>query len=505
MKEIIFVDDFGAKGDGITDNTKAVNAAIAAAKDKNEPCELRFSPNCSYYFAPSGDEALKITDIDGLAVTGCNTTILCDGCRPYMYINKTENVHISGFNFDMKTRAHFVGTVVSVDKENLSAVFKADRKFEMEESVDINGDWVFGLHETGNVLSRIFYFLHRYEWVDKEKGLIRIFFGPDTLGTEWNVKNRLEPGVKLILPTPHIGHMGIRSFTFVENKDLTFESCRIWNAPYFVFGIWWQSGTLLFKNVRIEPPIDEKVDFVSWRDCFHCKSNPGRIVWDSCTVRGNNDDIINLSANMMYVSKFYSSTEIECYWRETNGGSYGDGGKYSTLAGQDVVIWNVETGKLVARTKIAKVVDSDSNRYILEDPISDMTTGEQVRICIESHVGPGSEIIDCDFKGTLRLKCNHTVRNSRLYLLKMWIDYECYLEGPLAKNMLFENTDFFTNSEDEEVYYINCYNDSEPMRKDGTYHIENVVFKNCRGLHKGNFFYKDNFVKGSANEIMIIE
>lgn len=505
MREILYVDDFGAVGDGVTDNTDAVNAAIDAAREKKVPCELRFSPNCSYYFEPSDNVALRIINIDNFSVTGHNTTILCGGCRPYMQIAYTENVKVSGFNFDMKTRAHFVGTVVEVDKENLSAVFEADRPIEMEDYLDLNADHVFALHETGDVLSRIFYFLHRYEWVDREKKLIRVYFGPDTLGTEWNVRNRLEKGVKLIIPTPHIGHMGIRSFTFQVNKDLTFEECRVWNAPYFVFGIWWQSGTLLFKNVRIEPPIDETVDFVSWRDCFHCKTNPGKIIWDTCTVRGCNDDIINLSANMMYVRKFYSPTEIECYWRETHGGSYGNEEKYSSLVGQDVVIWNVETGKLVARTKIAKVVDSETNRYILEDPISDMTTGEQVRICIESHIGPDSEIINCDFKGTLRLKCNHTVRDSRLYLLKMWVDYECYLEGPLAKNMLFENTDFFTNSENEEVYYLTCYNTAHPMRTDDSYHIENVVFKHCRGLHKGNFYYKDNFVNGSANEITIID
>lgn len=499
MKKV-FVEDFGAKAEGSFDNTKAVNAAIDYAISMNEPAEICFKPNSTYFFEGiSQNIAQSVFNIHkskDLSIVGENTTILTDKARPYLYATKNINLKISGLNFDQKTRAHFVGSFLCVDKEELSACFKLDREIEFSD------DYVprdFALHDTGNKLSRIFYFLKKYEWADKENRILKVYFGNDILGTHYNVKNRLIEGVQLIFPTPNIGHYGERSFTFTSNTDTVFENCRVLNAPYFVFGIWQQYGTMLFKNVVVAPPIDETVDFVSWRDCFHCKSNPGKIIWDSCTVRGCNDDIINLSANMMYLDKVYSPTEIECYWPETHGGYYGD-----VLPGSDIVIWNVETGNLVSRTKIVETIGNGTNHYILKEPLKDLTTGSQVRVCIESDIGNGSMIVNCDFKGTLRIKHNHTVRNSKLYLLKMWIDYEMYLEGPLARNVLFENTKFYTNSPDEDVYYITCHNSVKQMKDENAYCIENIFFKNCEGLHKGNFYYKDNFTAGSVDEITII-
>ena len=86
----------------------------------------------------------------------------------------------------------------------------------------------------------------------------------------------------------------------------------------------------------------------------------------------------------------------------------------------------------------------------------------------------------------------------------MWIENHEHLEGPLPRNILFENSKFYTNTPNEPVYYITSNNMVKPMKDDKAYCIENIVFKNCEGLSKDNFFYKENFISGSVNEVTII-
>ncbi len=513
MKKILAIEQFGAKGDGVFDNTKAFDAAFEAIKELDCEVELKLLPYATYYFAGIGlrdvDSAIRFNNIKNLKIEGYETVILCDDARPYVDVRRSENIEFRGLIFDQKKRSHFVGKTVSVDPDNLSAVVKADRDIPMGERF-VAGDGntakgcYFGLYDTGEQLSRIYYFIESYERVAGEENLIRVKFDEkDILGTHYNVKTRLREGDNLILPTPGIGHAGWRMFTFFGNTDFSFIDCKLWNYPYFGFGIWESRGTVLFKNFKVAPPIEEPVDFVGWRDTFHCKTNTAKFIWDGCTVKGCNDDIINLSVNMLYVEKIISPTEVVCCWRETHGQYCHE---YFDMTGCPVEIYNIETGEMLLKTKIKKVVDYKTNRYILEDELDTSQYGEHVRFSVENHIGLGSEIINCDFKGSLRIKSSHTVRHSKLWLIRMWIEWEGFVEGPIPKNVLFEDCDFYVNSPEEKVYLISARNPVYKTKNEKSYHLDNIVFKNCRGLEKRNFYYEEsNFTKNSVDEVTIID
>jgi len=510
MKKIFTIEQFGAKGDGIFDNTQAFDDAFRIIKECNCEVELYLQPHATYYFAGISRDAdfsaLRFGFINNLKIIGDETIILCDDARPYMNVERCENLEVRGLIFDQKKRSHFVGEFVSVDTKKLTAVFKVDRNVEMPDHyVWGNGEGVvFALHNTGEKLSRIYYFLEAYDWFDKANGLLQVTFSKnDVLGTHGNVKNRLFKGQSLILPTPEIGHAGQRMFTIHGNHNLSFIDCKIWNYPYFAVALWYNSGTVLFKNFKVEPPVEEPVDFVGWRDTFHCKTNTAKIIWDGCTVKGCNDDIINLSVNMLYVEKIISPTDVICCWRETHGQYCPD---YFDMTGCPVEIYNIETGEMVLKTKIKEVVDYETNHYILEDPIDVTQYGEHVRFSVENHIALGSEIVNCDFKGTLRIKSSHTVKHSKLWLLRMWLEWESTVEGPIPKNVLFEDVDFYVDSPEEKVYLITAKNPVYKMKDDKAYALENIVFKNCRGLRKENFLYEEsNFTKGSVDEVTIID
>ena len=159
MKKIYTIEQFGAVADGVKDNSEAFSRAFECVKNSGDEVEIYFSPKAAYYFVGISMEplesALVLKNLKNLTLIGDDTVILCGNARPYMYMDGCENVTVKGLIFDQKIRAHFVGEICEVDAENLTAVVKADRSFPMEEHYDANHGCYFGVHDTGEKLSRI--------------------------------------------------------------------------------------------------------------------------------------------------------------------------------------------------------------------------------------------------------------------------------------------------------------------------------------------------------------
>lgn len=497
-KSIVYVSEYGAVGDGVTDDGKAITAALEVARNAESGSVVSFDENKTYFVSETGNSentALLLKNLNGISVKGKNTTVLCDKNLTYMNIHDCVDTNVSGLNFDLKTRAHFVGTVTAVDADKGYFDVVSDRDF------GFYGNWFptnspFCLVAAENT-SRKFITFTKFQTLDKSRLSYRVYADMSNyiLGTDSHVK-ALKNGDKVIVPVPYIGHCGERMFTVTNNENIALKNINVWNAREFVFGLWWNSGEVLFESVNIMPPEDESVVFSSWRDAYHCKSNSARLIWKNCTAKGNGDDIINISANMLYVESVISPTEVICRWKETNG-SYGP-----VKPGESIVIWDVDTGKLIGKTTLKQVADAGNNRYVLNDAINGLSSGENIRFCFESHAAPNSQIIYCDFDGTLRFHGGPlTVLNSKLTLAKLWIDYETYLEGPIPHDILFKNCDFTLNS--TVALSISAKSPKE-VWKSGDYRLENIKFENCTGLAKKYFENKNNFNASSPDYITVV-
>ena len=492
------VKDFGAVGDGKTDDGPAISKAINALYNYGAGSKLIFESNKTYFVSKpdnSSEFALQIRSLDGITFEGNNTTILCDKGVRYMSITSCTNVSVKGLNFDLKTRAHFVGEVTSVNVDEGYFDVRSDR------DIGFNDEWnptnsPFCL-KAADGTSRSFIVIKKITTVDVANRIYRVYAVMDdpSLGTAMQVKS-LSLNQQIIVPVPFIGHCGDPSFLISSNTDITLSNINVWNVAHFVFFVNWNKGTVNFDKVSVAPPSDEKVVFSSWRDVYHCKSNSAKLIWKDCVSKGNGDDIINISANMMYVKTVVSPTEVVCHWPETNG-SYG-----TPEEGSSIIIWNADTGKLIGRTTLKKVINANENRYRLTNPISGLKSGENIRFCFESHAAPNSQVINCDFDGTLRFHGGPlTVSDSRIRLIKMWIDYEGYLEGPIPHDITFRNCAF--NIAGGADTMIISSNNPKSKWAEGDYRLENIVFENCTGLKKEHFQNQLNFNPKSPDYITI--
>lgn len=483
-KEVKFlsVKDFGAVGDGQTDDGPAISKAIHALYNYGAGSKLIFESNKTYFVSTtdgSSDMAISLKALDGITVEGNNSTILCDKGVRYMTVSSCTNTTVTGLNFDLKTRAHFVGSVTAVNVDEGYFDIRSDR------DIGFSGEWnptnsPFCLKASDGT-SRSFIVIKKMTTVDAANRIYRVYAVMDdpSLGTGAQVRS-LSLNQQIIAPVPFIGHCGDPSFIISGNTDLNLENINVWNVPHFVFFVTWNKGTLNFNKVNVMPPSDESVVFSSWRDVYHCKSNSAKLIWNSCISKGNGDDIINISSNMMYVKTVVSAVEVICQWPETNG-SYG-----TPEEGSSIIIWNNDTGKLIGKTTLKKVISDKENHYMFATPVNGLRTGENIRFCFESHAAPNSEVVNCDFDGTLRFHGGPlTIADSKLRVIRMWIDYEGTLEGPIPHDITFRNC-AFTVPWERDAFIISANNPKNKWRE-GDYRLENIRFENCTGLKKADF------------------
>lgn len=480
-KQIFTPEQFGAVADGIHDDGQAIwDAVLAAGKDGI----VKFAPNATYFVNEVPDGAvgkagITLTDTDGLTVEGENTKLIVGRVMPYFNIQSCKNTTLKGFVFEMRPHASFRGRLVSVNREQVSAVITTDEPVaNMEDSFDYcdykagNGPYSFAMPDDQ---WRMHLYLRKIEKIEGEN-TYRVWFALDR-PTRDALKTVMDKRCDIIMPTPKVGHSGV-AFHVLGSSDVHVEDCNIKEASQFVGAIKGNPGPLYFTRVDESWEDDGDQPMVGWRDGYHCKDNTGPIHWKGCRIGRLYDDAFNVSCTCLTVFDQPSDWEIHLRNLEINGCYYG------VHAGDTFSVYDTYSGKIISEgNRIAEVIKQHGAdlRVRPEKPIPPVDK-ESTRVVFESHVAPGSTITDCQVKGTVRLRGPVTVTNTDFDLMMMWTQNEWHIEGPVPRDMLFENCTFKGTYPVAERYLERYLSFGTEMRWPGVpeYKLKNIRLRNCK-------------------------
>ncbi len=130
------VKEFGAVGDGITDDRVAIQSAIDAAIASKQPAIVRFGTNCTYRLAPSKESiaSLQVSGASHLSLEGNGSLLLTHPSNRTLSIFDSSDIRVGGFKIDYDSLPYTQGRIESIESD--SVIFTVDEGYPPPRTVN---------------------------------------------------------------------------------------------------------------------------------------------------------------------------------------------------------------------------------------------------------------------------------------------------------------------------------------------------------------------------------
>ena len=281
----INVKDFGAKGDGLADDTAAINAAIVAAKKQGAGAVVSL-PSGRYKTALGAEKSILITGADGLTFQGEGDTTIVSGDldAPVFRLVDSKSVTVRKISIDHDPLGYTQGTITSVNIPNMTCEVSIDPGYPAPNNPLFKGTklhpFVFP--------EKNYYQLDRY-WPNPSE-MVRT--GEHT----WSWKLQGPPNIENWTGKRFFLYTNTRShaFSLSNLRDTTLQDINYWgggaNAGFYIRGL---EGTTTFRRFVIGvPPGSSRL--YSCAGGGQVSGLRGKLLLDQCDFSKIDDDGIDI-------------------------------------------------------------------------------------------------------------------------------------------------------------------------------------------------------------------
>lgn len=426
--------DFGVKGDGVTDDGPAIDAAIAAAVEQK--ATLIFESGKTYYIGSTERNASKFASpfamngADGVTVDGGGSVFRFAAGINYFAIVGSSDIRFCNMKLDLAVTPYLVGTVKAVSGNTVTF----DTDMTPNTSYWRYGGGGFSIKYNEGIQNRPHMFIDEMKQTgDRE---VQVTYTENT--------HPHTVGDKVFLPNPGIGHVQSEIMYISYNTGcLTFENIEVWAAPSFIANIRGNDAEIYFENVDYIPgeQNDREIKMVSWRDGYHVKDNRRPIHWNECDVEVLFDDVFNVSNTLGYITSVKNGNRFTV----TNYEHYTQGAYVAFDCREgDVIDVFSSKGTYAGEATVRRIITNPNGTVdlVLEygESLKKAETGWLVGN--RDTCAPGSTVTNSRFEGTFRFRRDIRIENCVFDMLVTWIREDGSVEGPLPGNVDYVNCTF---------------------------------------------------------------
>jgi hypothetical protein len=437
-RKVLNVADFGAVGDGKSDDMAAIHKAVDAAKAAGGAI-IRFEKGKHYRVVGKDDltyeVAFELFDTANIKIEGQGSTLILHPPDGLASIQHSRNIQIDGLFVDYDPLPYYQGAVTDINIDNMTVDLVVPERYPVPLTGKCESSSPYfarsftpdypGARSSGKTQS---IYVDAVTALDDPRH-IRLHVGQVAKGSDFahrTMKPRMiavkrAGATEFIVPHKEYGHRDGQT-SIQRNARVKFSNVRYYVVPYFWMLVKGNCGPVTFENVDLKMKHPETELLVSWRDGFHIKNARFGTLIDRCDMDGaaQYDDTFAIYTRIHNVVSQASNTlTLDAAFRDHKD-------LHTWVKGDWVSIWNKNQTHLrgMARMVALKDVPESEKRFHL--------TFEQ----LPSGIEPGDVVINDEVlnRGTLIRNCTTSSTGAGPYASTRF----------RASDITFENTRFQT-------------------------------------------------------------